>query len=224
MPFWLTTGWKWKRAKGDINTYVTLCGWSAKQTIPLSVLVRNQTKGLESISPTRPEVGKKADPRETGTVGKRTPEKGVGKRNPENAVGEGWHREESTTESRRDQSGEIDSRGSEVDREDEFAVLSRQRSAVRKTIRDGLAFLGACKSFAKTSRQRLFTDAQGIQCHWTTLFALWGDPSPYGSFVLLSFSSTPSVVILVALKYCGQPRQKPQDDSLAKTELFQRSW
>ena len=30
---------------------VTLCRWSAKQMIPLSVLARNQTKGLESRSP-----------------------------------------------------------------------------------------------------------------------------------------------------------------------------
>ena len=36
----------------------TLCRWSAKQTIPLSVLARNQTKGLDSISRTRPEVSK----------------------------------------------------------------------------------------------------------------------------------------------------------------------
>ena len=39
---------------------------------------------------------------------------------------------QSTTDSRRDQSGEIESRGSEEDRQDEFAVLSRQRSAVRE--------------------------------------------------------------------------------------------
>ena len=37
---------------------VTLCRWSAKQTIPLSVLARNQIKGLDSRSRTRPEVGK----------------------------------------------------------------------------------------------------------------------------------------------------------------------
>ena len=30
--------------KGKKGWYVTLCGWSAKQTIPLSVLERNQTK------------------------------------------------------------------------------------------------------------------------------------------------------------------------------------
>ena len=29
-----------------IYIYVTLCRWSAKQTIPLSVLARNQTKGF----------------------------------------------------------------------------------------------------------------------------------------------------------------------------------
>ena len=60
---------------------------------------------------------------------------------------------QSTTDSRRDQSGEIESRGSEEDRQDEFAVLSRQRSAVRKTVRNDLAFLVACRSFTKTTHQ-----------------------------------------------------------------------
>ena len=36
--------------KCKIPSYVTLCRWSAKQTIPLSVLARNQTKGLDSRS------------------------------------------------------------------------------------------------------------------------------------------------------------------------------
>ena len=71
---------------------MALCGWSTKQTIPLSALARNQTKGLESRSPTRLEVGKG------------TPEKAVRKRNPEKAVGEGWGRRESKMGSRRDQS------------------------------------------------------------------------------------------------------------------------
>ena len=44
---------------------------------------------------------------------------------------------------------EIESRGSEEDRQDEFAILSRQRSAVRKTVKDELAFLVACRSFAQ---------------------------------------------------------------------------
>ena len=69
-----------------------------------------------------------------------------------------WHRGDtkgqSTTDSRRDQSGEIESRGSEEDRQDELTVPSRQRSTVRKMVRDELAFLVACRSFAKTTRQR----------------------------------------------------------------------
>ena len=55
---------------------VTLCGWFAKQTISLSVLAQNQTKGMDSRSPTRPEVG----------------EERSWKRNPERSVGEGRHR------------------------------------------------------------------------------------------------------------------------------------
>ena len=47
---------------------VTLCGWSAKQTISLSVLVRNQTKDLDSRSPTRPEVGEEKEVREKPEV------------------------------------------------------------------------------------------------------------------------------------------------------------
>ena len=38
------------------GTYVTLCRWSAKQTIPLSVLARNQTKGFGPAISTWPEV------------------------------------------------------------------------------------------------------------------------------------------------------------------------
>ena len=87
-------------------------------------------------------------------VGKGTPVRAVGKRNPEKELAKGDAEGESTTDSRRDQSGEIESRGSEEDRQDEFAVLSRQRSAVRKTVRDEVAFLVACRSFAKTTRQR----------------------------------------------------------------------
>ena len=44
---------------------------------------------------------------------------------------------------------EVESRGSEEDRQDEFAVLIRQRSAVRKTVKDELAFLVAYGSFAQ---------------------------------------------------------------------------
>ena len=79
-------------------------------------------KGLSSRSSTRPEVDKG------------TPEKGVGKKEPREArreLAKGDAEGKSTTDSRRDQSGEIESRGSEEDRQDEFAVLSRQWSAVK---------------------------------------------------------------------------------------------
>ena len=55
---------------------MTLCRWSAKQTITLSVLAQNQTKGLDFEISTRPEVSK-------GTP------VAVGRRNPQKAVGDG---------------------------------------------------------------------------------------------------------------------------------------
>ena len=39
-----------------ISAYVTLCRWPAKQTIPLSVLARNQTKGFGLEFSACPEV------------------------------------------------------------------------------------------------------------------------------------------------------------------------
>ena len=62
---------------------------------------------------------------------------------------------QSTTDSRKDQSGKVESRGCEKDRQYESA------------------FLVACRSFAKTARQRLSTDAQGMQCYRTPLLALF---------------------------------------------------
>ena len=94
-------------------------------------------KGLSSRSSTRPGVGK-------GTLEKKL-EKGTQRRQLAKGDAEG----QSTTDSRRDQSGEIESKGSEEDRHDEFAVPSRQQSAVRKTVKDGWAFLVSTRSFAK---------------------------------------------------------------------------
>ena len=105
-------------------------------------------------------------------MGKGTPEKTFGKRKPERQFAKGDAEGQSTTDSRREQSGEIESRGSEEERQDECALLRRQRSAVRKTVRDDLAFLVACISFAKIIRQRLSTYAQGMQCYRTPLLAL----------------------------------------------------
>ena len=83
---------------------VTVCRWSAKQTIPLSVLARNQTKGLDSRSWTWPEVGKGTRVEE---LDKGTQRKAVGDGRRRVAVGQ------STPDSRRDQSDEIGSSRSE---------------------------------------------------------------------------------------------------------------
>ena len=61
------------------------------------------------------------------------------------------------------------------------------------------------RSFAKNTRQRYSTDAQGMQCHKTTFLALGADINPYCSFVL--FSPTLSVVFFVAVKKCEIPRR-----------------
>ena len=161
---------------------------------------------------------------------------GVGKAGPREDRGQlekGTQREQlakgdaegqSTTDSRRDQSGEIESRGSEEDRKDEFAVLSRQRSAaVRKMVKDESAFLVACRSFAKKCTSALVYRNTGNAVLQNSLLALWVDLNPYCSFVLYSFSPNLSVVFLVAIKKCEMPRRKPLDESSAKTELF-RSW
>ena len=59
-----------------------------------------------------------------------------------------------------------------------------------------------------------------MQCYGTPFLALKVNLSPYCSFVLCSFSPSPSVVFLVIKKKCEMPRRKPLNDSLAKTELF----
>ena len=74
-----------------IKQSVTLCGWSAKHAIPLSVLTRNIGLRIKISNETR-SGGKKADLREARAVGKGMPEKAVGKRITEKAVGEGWCR------------------------------------------------------------------------------------------------------------------------------------
>ena len=107
-------------------------------------------KGLSLRSSTRLKVGRGMPEKEWA----RERQRRSGQRNREKAVRKGDAEGQSTMDSRRDQSGEIESRGSEEDRQDEFAVLSRQRSAVRKTVKDESAFLVACRSFTKNARQR----------------------------------------------------------------------
>ena len=70
---------------------VTLCRWSAKQTIPFSVLARNQTKGFGHEISAWPEVV-------------RGREKRVGQRNSKLAVGEGGREWPVDTGQQRDQS------------------------------------------------------------------------------------------------------------------------
>ena len=108
---------------------VRLCGWSAKQMIPLSVLARNQTKpGLE-IS-TRPEVGMGTPVREEWEEGT---QKKSWKKEP---TGGSWRRvkergsRQSTPDSKRDQS-----------------VWDRVLLQRGKTSQDELAFLVALWKF-----------------------------------------------------------------------------
>ena len=129
------------------RTYVTLSGWSAKQTIPLSVLARNQTKGLGSRSPTRPEVEKERQIREKPEQWARERQLGqLAKWTEREESAKGDAEGQSTTDS---SLRDIEFNCNEEDRQDEFAVLSRQRSEVRKTVKDELAFLVAWRSFAQ---------------------------------------------------------------------------
>ena len=77
----------WKSRKYDTKSIITLCRWSAKQTIPLSVLARNQTKGFGLEISAWPEVGK-------GT------REGSWKKGLEEAVGDGRQTGQSTLDSR----------------------------------------------------------------------------------------------------------------------------
>ena len=78
---------------------VTLCRWSAKQTIPLSVLARNQTKGLYSRS--RRDRKYVRERERNWTKGLRE------------GVGEGWREWPVDSGHRKDQSDEIGSSRSE---------------------------------------------------------------------------------------------------------------
>ena len=95
-----------------------LCRGSAKQTIPSSVLARNQSIWTRDLRRNW-KWGRKAGPREA-------------KEELAKGDAEGSRHRTAEETSRR----EIESRGSEEDRQCRFAVLSRQWSAVRKTVKD----------------------------------------------------------------------------------------
>ena len=90
-------------AKSSLYIYVTLCRCSAKQTIPLSVLARNKTKGFGPAISTWPEVVRGRDKR----VGQRDWEVGSWGRVTRVTS---WHRSRETSRQ------EIGSSDSEEDR------------------------------------------------------------------------------------------------------------
>ena len=67
-----------------------------------------------------------------------------------------------------------------------------------------------------------------MQCHGTTLLALWVNLSPYCSFVLCSFSPAPLVVFLVAIKKCEIPRRTTRwitgQDRIVSKKLIYSGW
>ena len=152
-----------------LSAFVTLRGWSANQTIPLSVLARNQTKGLDSRSPTRPEVG-----------GSDVLEKPEGQlvKEPREWVGEERRREAVENGSRREQSRWVSS-----------PVLDgQQKEAVKDDSQKWVGIpSGFTRSFAKNTLPAIvykMHEKLYKKCHRTTLFALGAHLSTYCSFVL----------------------------------------
>ena len=113
---------KIKTAQFREEMHVTLCRGSAKQTIPLSVLARNQTKGfLESRSR-----------RNRKWVRERA--KGVGQRSSKKAVGDRWRTGQSTPDIR------------------ETSRMRRGPEQWGKTSQDESALLMGCRIFARNPR------------------------------------------------------------------------
>ena len=84
-------------ASVSLQLHITLCRWSAKQTIPLSVLARNKTKGFRLEILAWPEVGK-------GTREERRTKE------LEEGVGEGWREWPVDSGEQRNESDEMRSR------------------------------------------------------------------------------------------------------------------
>ena len=160
----------WLSITKSIGETVTLCGWSAKQT-----LARNQTKSLDSSSPTRQEAWEgrqlEKEPREVSLW--RKTQRGSRERTAEDQSR--WvSSPESTTVSRRKQWG--------------------------KTSQDELAFLVALLKF-----RAKYTPALVYRCTWNAVSenypsCSWSWPKPI--LFVCSFSSTPSVVSLMVVKKC----------------------
>ena len=109
---------------------VTLCRWSAKQTIPLSVLARNQTKGFGLEISAWP-----------GVV--RGREKRVGQRSWKLVVGEGW-REWRVDTGHRSRETSPHERGSRPVKEDRVKMSRHSSSFVEVSLESTIALVCTC--------------------------------------------------------------------------------
>ena len=148
-----------------------LCGWYARQTIPLSVLARNQRPELEISD-------------KTGSGGEKT----SWQRNPERVS---WQRNLERVSWRRETQRGSRERTAEGTSQNELAVQSGQRSAEGGGGEDSQRWLGIpsgfWRSFAKNTLPAIVYKMQKkmyTKCHKTTLLALGADLSQYCSFVL----------------------------------------
>ena len=129
---------------------MTLCGWSAKQTIPLSVLARNQTRAwARDLRHDRKWV--------------REDQWGVGQRNSEKAVGDGRRR------------GAVGSRHRTAEETNEHEIAPRSKWG--KTCQDELAFLVALWKFREGCTSVLVYICKGMQRVTTQPSCTWVDPS-----------------------------------------------
>ena len=125
---------------------------------------------------------------------------------------------------REDQSGELEKgtqrRQSTPDSRRDQSAWDGVQEQWGKTSQDESAFLMALWKFREGCTSALVYGFTGNAVSRNHPSCTWVNPSLYCSFVLCSFSPTPSVVFLVAIKKCEIHRWKPLDGSPAKTELF----
>ena len=173
---------------------VTLCRWPAKQTIPLSVLARNQTKGLGlEISPW-PEV--EGDARRESDKGarrswRRDTDRGSRQRKPER-----W-----------DQSEEMGSRPVKEDR----VKMSRHSSCFVEV------------SLVIHASVSLYMLSE-MQCYITPCLALWVNPNHIVRLFFLLSSRSLDCIFDVAVEKCALPLSGPLVDHRPRRGMVKRSW
>ena len=192
---------------GPGSDVVTLCGWHAWQTIPLSILARNPNKGLELeiFDETRSGGGKKGPKEDRGSVGE-------------------GRRREAVDNGQQKRPVRYQSRGRTVSRR-------RQRG---KTVKGELAFLVA---FVEVSQKYTSTIVYKFEKSCTKssqnfLSCAWNWPK---SILFVCSSPILLVAFFVAVKKCKIPWQNPLDqwfsnfflppppDQIACAPLFQRT-